>query len=76
MKIVNLRQARTNLSWLITLASKGEEVIITSRSRPMARLVFIGARTCKRQPGSLKGKLHLGPEFFEPLPKNEMSGWE
>lgn len=76
MKIVDLREARTNLSRLIKLASKGEEVIITSRSRPVVRLVFIGARTGKRQPGSLKDKLHVGPEFFEPLPKKEMSGWE
>lgn len=76
MKIVDLREARTNLSRLIKLASQGEQVIITSGSRPLARLVFIGERKGKRQPGSLKGKLHVGPEFFEPLPKNEMSGWE
>ena len=25
----------------------------------------------RRQPGSLKGKLQVGPEFFEPLPASD-----
>lgn len=40
----------------------------------MARLVAIGeGRT--RIPGSLKGKLVVGPEFFEALPADELTNW-
>lgn len=76
MSIVTVHQAKTNLSRLIAKAAEGEEVIIARGSKPVARLVAIGEIKGKRQPGSLKGKLCVGPEFFEPLPKNELSGWE
>jgi hypothetical protein len=42
----------------------------------VARLVPVGEVKGKRQPGSLKGKLRVGREFFEPLPKNELSNCE
>ncbi len=79
MRIVTIHQAKTNLSRLIGLiekASEGEKVIIARGSKPVARLVPVGEIKGKRQPGSLKGKLRVGPEFFEPLPKSELSGWE
>ena len=75
MGIVTIHQAKTNLSRLIERASEGEEVIIARGDKPVARLVAIEVRG-KRQPGSLKGKLRVGPEFFEPLPEGELSGWE
>lgn len=76
MRIVTIHQAKTNLSRLIERASEGEEVIIARGSKPVARLVPVGEVKGKRQPGSMKGKLRVGPEFFEPLPANELSGWE
>ena len=76
MSIVTIHQAKTNLSRLIEKASEGEEVIIARGSKPVARLVPVGEVKGKRQPGSLKGKLRVGPEFFEPLPVSELSGWE
>jgi hypothetical protein len=42
----------------------------------VARLVAVGEVKGKRQPGSLKGTLQVGPEFFAPLPENELSHWE
>ena len=76
MSAVTIHQAKTNLSRLIQQASEGEEVIIARGSKPVARLVPVGEVKGKRQPGSCKGKLQVGPEFFEPLPSNELSGWE
>jgi len=76
MPTVTIHQAKTNLSRLIERASSGEEIIIARGSKPVARLVPVGAVKGKRQPGSLKGKLVIGPEFFEPLPDDELSGWE
>ena len=74
--VVTIHQAKTHLSRLIQRASGGEEVIIARGSKPVARLVPIGEVKGKRQPGSLKGKLVVGHEFFEPLPVDELSAWE
>ncbi len=76
MRIVTIHQAKTNLSRLIEDASEGEEVIIARGAKPVARLVPIGEVKGKRVPGSWKGKLVVGPEFFEPLPESELSDWE
>jgi len=73
---VTIHQAKTNLSRLIRKASEGEEVVIARGSKPVARLVPVGEVKGKRRPGSLKGRLRVGPEFFEPLPKRELARWE
>ncbi|MFL6448386.1 MAG: type II toxin-antitoxin system Phd/YefM family antitoxin [Bryobacteraceae bacterium] len=72
---VTIHEAKTNLSQLLRRASNGEEIIISRGSKPVARLVPIGERKGKRQPGSLKGRLLITPEFFEPLPDDELSAW-
>lgn len=76
MPTITIHYAKTNLSRLIKKASAGEEIIIARGKTPVARLVPIGASKKKRQPGSLKGKLRVGPEFFEPLPPEELAAWE
>jgi prevent-host-death family protein len=76
MIVVTIHQAKTNLSRLIEKASEGEEVIIARGSKLVARLVPVGEVKGKRQPGSLKGKLRVGPELFEPLPISELTSWE
>ena len=76
MPTVTIHQAKTNLSRLIERASAGEEIIIARGSKPVARLVPLGVVKGKRQPGSMKGKLEIGPEFFEPLPDDELARWE
>jgi len=74
--VVTIHQAKTNLSRLLQKAANGEEVTIARGSIPVARLVPIGEIKGKRQPGSLKGKLIVGPEFFESLPNDELAAWE
>jgi prevent-host-death family protein len=76
MRVVTIHHAKTNLSRLIEKASEGEEVIIARGAKPVAKLIAVGEVKGKRQPGSLKGKLLVGPEFFEPLPSSELLGWE
>jgi prevent-host-death family protein len=76
MNTFTIHQAKTNLSQLIQKAAAGEDVIIARGAKPVARLVAIGDVKGKRVPGSLKGKLIVGPEFFEPLPETELSPWE
>jgi len=76
MSVVTIHKAKTNLSRLIEKVARGEEVIIARGSKPVARLVAVGEVNGKRQPGSLKGKLVVGREFFEPLPAGELAKWE
>jgi prevent-host-death family protein len=73
---VKIQKAKKNLSRLIKKALAGEEVIIARGSKHVARLVPIAEAMKKRQPGSMKGKLSIGPEFFEPLSDDELSYWE
>jgi len=71
-----IHQAKTNLSKLIRKASAGEDVVISRGAQPVARLVPIGPVKGKRRPGSMKGVLRAGPEFFEPLAEDELARWE
>lgn len=75
-RVVTIHEAKTNLSRLLQKAAKGEEVIIARGSKPVARLVPVGEVEGRRRPGSLKGTLSVGPDFFEPLPADELAGWE
>jgi prevent-host-death family protein len=76
VRIVTIGEAKKSLSRLIKRASEGEEVIIARGSKPVARLVPVVEIKKKRKPGSMKGKFSVGPEFFEPLPDDELSHWE
>lgn len=70
-------EAKTNLSELLRRAQQGEEIIITSgRERtPVARLVAIDPVPVKRRIGLLKGLGGISPEFFDPLPEDELRLW-
>ena len=76
MQIVTITAAKKNLARLIEKVVNGDEVIIARRSKPVARLVkFVEIKT-ERKPGSMKGKFEIGPEFFDPLPPDELAAWE
>ena len=75
MSIVNVSQAKTQLSRLLARVEAGEEVTIARRGAPVARLVAYRPKG-KRQPGALKGKLAITDAFFEPLPEDELKLWE
>jgi len=42
--ITNLREAKSNLSQLVQLAADGEEIVITVRGRPTARLTCVAPK--------------------------------
>ena len=76
MKTVTIHKAKTELSRLIEKACRGEEIVIARGKTPVVRLVAIGDKKGQRKPGALRGKLKVGPEFFEPLPPEELETWE
>jgi prevent-host-death family protein len=75
MKRVGIREARANLAYLVQQACAGDEIIITSGKNFAVRLVPIGKQKGRRKLGILKGTLFVGPEFFEPLPPEELTLW-
>ena len=76
METITIHKAKTELSRLIERACRGEEIVIARGKKPVVRLVAIGDKTGERKPGAWKGKIEVGPEFFLPLPAEEMEGWE
>lgn len=77
MAIVTIHQAKTQLSKLIARVQAGEEVVIARGKEPVARLEPVTARTTKREPGFLKGKVEIPDAFFfDPLPEDELALWE
>jgi antitoxin (DNA-binding transcriptional repressor) of toxin-antitoxin stability system len=75
METVTIHKAKTELSRLIEKACRGEEIVIARGKTPVVRLVAIGDKKGQRKPGALRGKLKVGPEFFDPLPEEELDAW-
>lgn len=62
--IVNVSEAKTNLSKLIDLVYHGEEVIIAKNNLPLVDLVIHKPKG-KRKLGVLAGKFELPDDFLE-----------
>ena len=77
MQKATIFEAKTNLSKLIRCALQGEEVQITSGRgrRPVVRLAPIDPAPATRRVGFLEGQGDVGPEFFDPLPDDELRLW-
>jgi prevent-host-death family protein len=75
MTTVTVHEAKTNLSRLIAAVLAGEEVVIARGKVPAVKLVPIEPKP-KRVPGLWKGKVEIGPEFFEPMSDAELAHWE
>jgi len=65
---VNIHDAKTHFSQLITKVSGGEEITISKAGKPVARLVPIIFKTDRRIPGTAKGIITVSGSFDEPLP--------
>ena len=72
MQIATIHEAKTNLSKLIEQAERGEEIIIARGNEPVVRLVPVKPAPKKRPFGLYQGEFEVGPEFFEPLPDDEL----
>ncbi len=73
---ITVHEAKTHLSRLLERVQNGEEVVIARGRTPVARLVPIArAERTGRRFGTLRGKVRVGKEFFEPLPASELKRW-
>ncbi len=73
---VNIHEAKTHFSRILTRVGNGEEVIISKAGKPIARLVPITEKPTQRMPGSAKGKIVLKKDFDAPLPESILKGFE
>lgn len=70
--MVNVYEAKTQLSDLLKQAEAGEDVVIARAGKPIVRLVPVERRTGKRPGrGSLKGKIWISDDFDDPMPDIE-----
>ncbi len=70
MTAVSIKEAKAKLSELIHKLQPGDEVIITEKNVPVARLVpAVSSRQRQpRRPGTLRGTvLYMAPDFDAPL---------
>ena len=70
----SVHDAKTNLSKLIAAALEGGDVVIARGKVPAVRLVPVMPRG-KRCFGALAGKIAIDTRFDEPLPADELEGW-
>ena len=75
MTVVNVHEAKTQLSKLLAQVEAGDEVVIARRGEPVARLVRCKPKG-KRQFGAMKGQVIIDDSFFDPLPEEELRAWE
>jgi antitoxin (DNA-binding transcriptional repressor) of toxin-antitoxin stability system len=75
MATVTIHQAKTSLSRLIRRACAGEEIVIARGKQPVVRLTPLMIPS-GRKFGAMRGRATIGPEFFEPLPEEELKRWE
>ncbi len=73
MEIINIHYAKTHFSKLLLRVNSGEEIIISKAGQPYAKLIPL-EKVKLRKPGIAKGK--VTGAFFDPLPEDELQGWE
>ena len=67
-RMVNMHDAKSNLSRLVDEAAAGREVIIAKAGKPAARLVALVAGGRPIRLGVAAGKFAVPDDFDDPLP--------
>ena len=77
METVNIHQAKTNLSRLLARVELGEEIVISNRGLPVAKLVPFRTSLDRRSSlGQDRGKFVLPDDFNAPLPEDILLAFE
>ena len=65
MQIVNIHDAKTNLSKLLEEVYSGKDVVIAKAGKPVAKIVKYKHKAKPRKLGLWKGKVWVAPDFDE-----------
>jgi len=77
MIMVNIHEAKAKLSEYLEAVARGERVLICKRNRPIAELRAVEQKRIQPRPIGLgKGKITIGPAFFEPMPDEFLDALE
>lgn len=78
MRVVNVHEAKTQLSRLLDAAHAGETIVLAKAGRPWARLMPLEGQAGWRQSGVLRDQMPLPPPelLFESLPELELEAFE
>ena len=75
--VLNMQEAKTNLSRHIAGLKPGDRIILCRRNRPVAEILPISARPNEPRPFGLgRGLAEVTDAFFEPLPDDVLDGFE
>jgi prevent-host-death family protein len=75
-QIVNIYEAKTQLSKLVDLASSGTDVVIARAGKPVARLTSLKEEKRPLVYGLLEGEGWIADDFDDPLPDDILAGFE
>ena len=76
MITVNVHEAKTHFSRLLSRVESGEEIIIAKAGKPVARLIPVLEKVVRRSPGTAKGHITMTEDFLEPLPDDYLAEFE
>ncbi|KJH73578.1 type II toxin-antitoxin system Phd/YefM family antitoxin [Aliterella atlantica] len=77
MEAVNIHQAKTNLSRLLSRVENGEEIVISNRGIPIAKLIPFRTSSNRRASlGQDRGKFVVPDDFNAPLPDEILAAFE
>ncbi|GAB1537721.1 type II toxin-antitoxin system prevent-host-death family antitoxin [Scytonema sp. NUACC21] len=77
METVNIHQAKTNLSRLLSRVELGEEIVISNRGIPIAKLVPFRTSLDRRSSlGKDRGLFTVPDDFNAPLPEDILAAFE
>jgi prevent-host-death family protein len=73
MRMVNIHEAKTQLSRLVDRAAKGEEIIIAKAGKPLVKVVPLDSRKAAgpRRLGFLAGEIAV-PDDFDRMGQDEI----
>lgn len=75
--VVNVHEAKTHFSKLLERIADGEEIVIAKAGHPVARLTgYVPAAATVREPGGMKGQIHIAEDFNAPLPEDLLAAFE
>ena len=75
-KTVNVHDAKTHLSKLLSQVATGQHFIIAKSGQPVAQLIPLEHAKPLRRPGCLKGRIRIAKDFDAPLPEDLLAEFE
>ena len=63
MFILDISEARAQLSNLIERVNRGNEIVISISGKPVAMLMPYERSEAQRKPGALRGKIRISDDF-------------